>query len=282
MLKRQFYFVSILLILCACSQGSNKAQNPTVSSIETPVVKVQNHMNQSVLDRYAEIGLVEVTDPRFIIDLRYTTKNNFMKQQLYDTINRLFLQQEVSERLSRCQDLLDSLQPGYRIKIFDGVRPLQVQQEMWDALDTIPMGLRGKFVSNPRYGSVHNFGTAVDVTICDAKGRELDMGAGYDDFRPIAFPSREAEFLRSGELKTIHLKNRQLLRQVMRSQKFYNIPSEWWHFNAFARITCEHKFEILLNESGGHQKWHSPPVPKPANADSLNSHQVSTIEQEIL
>jgi len=267
----------MLLIFCACGTDQVSPENPSQHKKTSAKIIQVDPMNQTVLDRYASIGLVKVTDERFIIDLRYTTSNNFMKHQLYDTINTLFLQKEVSERLSRCQDLLDSLHPGYRIKIFDGVRPLQVQQEMWDALDTIPVGLRGKFVSNPRYGSVHNFGTAVDITICDAQGRELDMGAGYDDFRPIAFPSREAEFLRSGELKPVHLKNRQLLRQIMRSQKFYNIPSEWWHFNAFARITCEHKFEILLNESGGHKKWHSPPLPKPATTDSLNSPETTNI-----
>jgi D-alanyl-D-alanine dipeptidase len=183
-----------------------------------------------------------------------------MGHVLYDTIDRLFLQEEVVLRLSKCQDLLDSIRPGYRLKVFDGVRPLQVQKEMWDALDSIPAAHRGKYVSNPRFGSVHNFGTAVDITICNEKGQELDMGAGYDDFRPIAFPSKEAFFLRSGQLSKEQWENRKLLRKVMKSQRFSNIPSEWWHFNAFSRASCERKFEILLTESGDHQKWVSPKI----------------------
>ena len=219
-------------------------------------------MNTQILDAYREMGLVAISDERILIDLRYTTENNFMGMVLYDTIDRLFLQGEVAERLSLCQDVLDSLRPGCRLKVFDGVRPLQVQKEMWDALDSIPPMHRGKFVSNPIFGSVHNFGTAVDVTICDSLGNELDMGAGYDDFRPIAFPSKEKQFLQSGELTKAQFDNRQLLRKVMRSQRFYTIPSEWWHFNAFSRSTCERKFDILLNESGGHKKWVSPKVVK--------------------
>jgi D-alanyl-D-alanine dipeptidase len=121
---------------------------------------------------------------------------------------------------------------------------------------------RGKFVSNPLFGSVHNFGTAVDITICDAAGIELNMGAGYDDFRPIAFPSKEAHFLKTGELTKEQYENRKLLRKIMRSQRFYNIPSEWWHFNAFSRLTCERKFEILLDETGNHKKWVSPKIKK--------------------
>lgn len=275
MLKIPFYFGLVLLVFCACGPDQSRAQKkPKIQEATTEIIQV-DPMNQEVLDRYASIGLVKVTDERFIIELPYASTNNFTKQQLYDTINGLFLQKEVSERLSRCQDLLDSLRPGYRIKIFDGVRPLQTQQEMWDALDTMSVWLRGKFVSNPRQGSIHNFGTAVDVTICDAQGRELDMGAGYDDFRPIAYPSREAEFLRKGELKPFQVENRQLLRQVMRSQKFTHISTEWWHFNAFGRRTSEYKFEILLNESGGHRKWYSPAYSKPIAVDSLSSSGVT-------
>ena len=110
---------------------------------------------------------------------------------LYEVIT----QSDVAERLVKCQYYLDSVHPGYHLKIFDAVRPIEVQQQMWDALDSIPKAQRGKFVSNPALGSVHNFGSAVDLTICDEHGHELDMGAGYDDFRPIAFPSKEYQFL---------------------------------------------------------------------------------------
>lgn len=268
-MKRVCLLFSLVILCFSCSEDSKIRNAHKKSASHKEKKESIDKMDVSLIQKYNEAGLIEITDARIIQDLRYTTANNFMGHVLYDTLDRLFLQKEVSERLSLCQDYLDSLHPGFRLKVFDGVRPWQVQKEMWDALDSIPAGRRGKFVSNPLYGSVHNFGTAIDITICDEKGKELDMGAGYDDFREIAFPSLEARFLKSGELTKAQWENRKLLRKVMKSQRFYNIPSEWWHFNAFARITCEKRFDILLNESGDHKKWTSPPLPKKENLDSV-------------
>ena len=231
---------------------------------EEPVV--EEEIDHEAIEREAQdartrdtlggIGLVdlEAFDERILIYLKYASEDNFMHQQLYDTIRQLFIQKEVAVRLSAVQDYLDSLNPGYRLLVYDGVRPVQVQKEMWDALDSIPPLNRGKFVSNPALGSVHNFGAAVDLTIADKFGKPLDMGAGYDDFRPIAFPSKEAHFLKTGELSKQQWENRRLLRKVMRSQKFSNIPSEWWHFNAYSRITASHRYQLLDSESGS-ARW---------------------------
>lgn len=247
-----------LLVFAACTNAKPVKKLKSEPIAKKPATK-HVLMDSSLILKYESIGLVQVFDEGILIDLRYTTENNFMGYTLYDTIDKLFLQKEVVERLSLCQDYLDSLKPGYHLKVYDGVRPWQVQRDMWEALDSIPSVRRGKFVSNPIYGSIHNFGTAVDLTICDSFGNELDMGAGYDDFREIAFPSLEKKFLKTGELSNEQWQNRKLLRQVMRSQRFYNIPTEWWHFNAFSRMTCEKRFEILLNESGDHKVWISPP-----------------------
>lgn len=197
-------------------------------------------------------GLVNIldVDPTIRVDLRYATSNNFMGYVLYDTLNALYLQEDVAMRISECQTYLKSKFPSYSLLIYDGVRPLEVQREMWNALDSIPVFQRGKFVSNPAYGSVHNYGAAVDLTICDAKGIPLDMGAGYDDFRDIAFPSMEWKFIQSGELTEVHIANRKLLREVMKSQGFRNIPTEWWHFNACSRNQAVAKYRKLVFESG--------------------------------
>ncbi|MDB2657451.1 M15 family metallopeptidase [Crocinitomicaceae bacterium] len=269
MIRKVFTMLALALVLVACKDKTPPKKEVMEPEKTEPIEQPElSRFTDSVQNLYQSFGLVEVTDPRIIVDLRYTTDNNFMGMVLYDTLDRLMLQQDVSERLSLCQDLLDSLHPGYRLKVFDGVRPLQVQREMWEALDSIPPLNRGKFVSNPVFGSVHNFGTAVDITICDSLGNELDMGAGYDDFRPIAFPSREAYFLKTGELTREQWESRKLLRRIMRSQRFSNIPSEWWHFNAFSRSTCEAKFEILLDESGNHQWWVSPKILRDSSENS--------------
>lgn len=248
-----------LLLVVSCSQDVKEKPNITESREEKngdSEIDLNLALNDSIESLLGKIGLVDIQtiNENILVDLRYATKNNFMKVVLYDTLQKAFLQKEVALKLSECQKYLDSLRPGYQLKVFDGVRPLQVQYEMWNALDSIPRLRRGKFVSNPSKGSVHNFGAAVDLTIVDSKGKELDMGAGYDDFREIAFPKFEQQFLTSGELTIQQVINRKLLRKVMSSQGFRNIPSEWWHFNAYSRITTSHKFQMLISESGS-SKW---------------------------
>lgn len=194
-----------------------------------------------------ELGLVNVQKiaPMVRIDLKYAGTDNFMKQQLYENLDRVYLQRDVAERIGKAQLLLDTIQPGYHLLIYDGVRPVSVQKKMWEALDTIPVAQRGKFVSNPKNKSLHNFGAAVDLTIIDSTGKILDMGAGYDDPRLIAYPSHEAHFVTTGELSAQQLKNRLLLRRVMQAQKFRQLPSEWWHFNACSRWEAITKYKIL-------------------------------------
>ncbi len=181
-------------------------------------------------------------------ELKYATTDNFMHRVLYDTLDRVYVQIGVARRLAKCQEKLTAENPDYHLLVYDGLRPLSVQWEMWNALDTIPVGQRINFVSNPRNGSVHNYGAAVDLTICNEKKVPLDMGAGYDDIRKIAYPSLESQFLASGELTKQHVANRSLLRKVMRSQQFSNIPSEWWHFNAYSRDVVKTKYTIVKNE----------------------------------
>jgi D-alanyl-D-alanine dipeptidase len=249
----------VFLVGCSSEVGMDHSENKDIKPSEDKVddidsVKLELDIRTSEI--MAELGLVDIqkVNPKLLIDLKYATNDNFMKMQLYDTLVCVFLQRDVALRLSKCQDLLDSIKPGYRLLVFDGVRPVQVQREMWNALDTIPKHARGKYVSNPALGSLHNFGAAVDLTIVDSMGNALDMGAGYDDFRDVAFPKYEARFLKSGELTEQQVNNRKLLRTVMRSQRFYNIPSEWWHFNALNRVRASHKYQLLISESG-EAKW---------------------------
>ena len=247
----------LLLIVVACeTQPKKEVEQVEEVTTSAQVNSVNQHLVDSLNRVFNKLDLVDITliNSSIQVDLKYATKDNFMHVVLYDTLTKVYLQREVAERLSKCQDYLDSLKPGYALIVFDGVRPQQVQREMWEAMDSVPVYRRGKFVSNPGKGSVHNFGAAVDVSIVDAKGKLLDMGAGYDDFRRIAFPQHEAEFLATGELSQHQVNNRKLLRRVMASQKFQNIPSEWWHFNAYSRITASHRYKMLVTESG-ETKW---------------------------
>lgn len=258
--KALFTVFVLSIFLVSCEESSEPI---IIEEVETvpPTVRdpqlVKDSIEKVKLDSTTAVymktfNLVDIlsVDPTVKVDLRYATENNFMGQVLYDTLNALYLQADVAERIAKCQSYLKERQPTYSLLIYDGVRPLEVQREMWHALDSIPTAERGKFVSNPSYGSVHNFGAAVDLTICDEAGAPLDMGAGYDDFRDIAFPSKEWKFLASGELTKEQHSNRKLLREVMKSQGFRGIPSEWWHFNACSRNQAVLKYKKLISESG--------------------------------
>jgi D-alanyl-D-alanine dipeptidase len=256
-------FISIIFFSCfllsACGAQSQEESfsnnNTSIENIDsfnlTNTEKQIEHLVDTprvVVIEKDTLVIVNQFNKQIQWELKYATADNFMKRVLYDTLSCVYVQQVVAQRLAKCQSYLNRLKPGYFLLVYDGVRPLSVQWEMWNALDTIPVAERGRFVSNPANGSVHNYGAAVDITICDATGKPLDMGAGYDDIRKIAYPSLEAEFLKLGELSVTQVENRQLLRKVMASQGFLNIPSEWWHFNAYTRPVAKEKFRIVENE----------------------------------
>ena len=193
-------------------------------------------------------NLIAINNKDIYIDLKYATKDNFMGEVLYSSIKTVYLQKDVVERLYKCQSYLSNIDSNLHLLVYDGLRPLSVQQKMWKALDTLPINQRVKFVSNPKNGSVHNYGAAIDLTICDNNRNVLDMGAGYDDVREIAYPKYEEKFLSTGDLSQQQVNNRKLLRKIMRKEGFRNIPTEWWHFNACSRKVAKEKYKIILEE----------------------------------
>jgi D-alanyl-D-alanine dipeptidase len=242
------YGILGLFFLNGCSDPKLPVEQPAGTS--TPKQSEKEVAQAEIPEKTLHAGLEKLTDIRSVdssihVELKYATADNFMGHRLYFDIDQLYLQPDVALRLAKCQQALKALHPDYSLLVYDGVRPLAVQQAMWDALDSIPVAQRGKFVSNPANGSIHNYGAAVDLTICDAHGIPLDMGAGYDDIREIAYPKLEAQYLLSGELTVQQVDNRKLLRRVMATQRFTNIPTEWWHFNACSRATAKLRYEIV-------------------------------------
>ena len=237
-----FLFSQCTAVPSLKKQHGQTANKPTKKAIVLP-------KTTSVI---TENGLVALNDiaPKILVDLKYTSTDNFMHKQLYHSIGKAYLVKEVAERLAKCQELLSKLKPGYHLLVYDATRPISVQQEMWESLDSIPFAERIKFVSNPKNGSLHNYGAAVDLTIANEKGETLDMGAGFDDIRLIAYPENEVHFLQTGELTAQHIENRKLLRKVMQSQGFRNLPTEWWHFNACSRSEAKKKYVLIKNEEG--------------------------------
>lgn len=169
---------------------------------------------------FLEAELVEIVrlDPGLRLDIRYATTNNFLGRPVY-TQARAFLQRPAAEALRRANRRLR--RKGYGLIIFDGYRPWSVTKIFWDAT---PPDKRA-FVADPRLGSRHNRGCAVDLTLFDLRtGRMVSMPSDYDDFSERAHPNYEGGTVEAR-------RNRDLLRAAMEAEGFTVYENEWWHFD---------------------------------------------------
>jgi D-alanyl-D-alanine dipeptidase len=176
------------------------------------------------------------------LDLRYATTNNFTSQNLYGVYNRAFLHKLAAGKLNKAAVNLRAAHPGYKLVIFDALRPRSVQYLLWKHVKGTD---QQKYVANPKSGSIHNFGFALDLSIIDDTGKELDMGTPFDAFFPLAQPRLEVKFLESGKLTKQQLDNRLLLRKVMEDAGFIQLPLEWWHYDALPRDEVMRSYSIV-------------------------------------
>lgn len=243
--------LSLVVLFFSCSDVE-PSKNVLAKINKVPEIVNETIPSEKLKDNslVSEFNLIDVQslNKAIFVDLKYATSDNFMGIVLYERLKNAYLQKDVAERLSKVQDYLSELKPGFHLLIYDALRPVSVQQKMWDALDSLPPAQRGKFVSNPKNRSLHNLGAAVDLTIVNTEKIPLDMGAGYDDIRQIAYPSMEKQFLAEGKLTKTHIENRDLLRKVMKSQGFRQLETEWWHFNACSRSEGIAKYKVLFVE----------------------------------
>lgn len=192
-------------------------------------------------------GLVDIETviPGIRVELKYSTEDNFFGKDVYGDHVRAYLQPIVAEMLRKAQESLQKDHPNLTLLVYDGVRPLSVQQILWDDLDK-PDSIKPLYVADPKVGGLHNYGVAVDLTIYDNElGKPLDMGTAYDFFGYPAYPDREKQMLAAGKITQKHVSNREILRKVMIGAGFTGIGSEWWHFNAFSRKEAGEKFELI-------------------------------------
>ena len=236
-------FISIALISCNQKAKHNQLNTQQNKSESKPV---SDTVQDSV---FLSMGLYSISNlnPNIRVDLKYTTNDNFLQKVLYKKIDKAYLQKDVAIRLSKCQDFLDSIMPGYHLIVYDAVRPVSVQKIMWKAMDSLPPKIRKRYVSPPQSRSLHNFGAAVDISLMNGD-QLLDMGSDFDEFNEIAYPRMEDEFLKKGKLSHEQYENRKLLRKVMDSQNFEVLSTEWWHFNACSFKHARTNYKVLLEE----------------------------------
>jgi D-alanyl-D-alanine dipeptidase len=210
--------LALALALASCASPpdppSQRAASPRRSTSPAPAAPAP------ASDDLVDLGLVA---PAIRLDLRYATRDNFTGRAVYPAA-RCLLRRDVAERLVRVQAGLAAA--GLGLKVWDCYRPFSVQEALW------------QLVPDPRYvarpvrrgaelveGSKHNRGAAVDLTLVDLDGAELDMPTGFDDFSsrahrgdPSASPAARASAAR--------------LEAAMVVEGFEPLPTEWWHFDA--------------------------------------------------
>ncbi len=198
----------------------------------------------SLEEQLQKQGLVNIHSlaPDILVELKYSTLDNFLAADTYGELENCYLQPKAAAMLQKAQTLLKELNPDLTLLIYDGARPRSIQRKMWALVVGTPSQ---EYVANPEGGSVHNFGSAVDLTIATVDGIPLDMGTAYDFFGDLAQPRHEKRFLIENKLTQSQLDNRLLLRKVMTQAGFLSISNEWWHFNAVAVKVARAQYQII-------------------------------------
>jgi D-alanyl-D-alanine dipeptidase len=185
----------LLLVLLLCTSSVYSQQDEPIA--DTTFVKLKDYS----------------TD--FVYDMKYATEDNFLKAKVYDCAE-CFLRLKTVKALVKANTKF--MRKGYRIQLFDCYRPLDIQKRMWQIVSN------PEYVADPAKGSIHNRGGAVDITLVDVDGKELDMGTLFDFFGPEA--AHDFDNL-PDEVK----ENRLLLKRIMQKSGFVSFDSEWWHYN---------------------------------------------------
>ena len=151
----------------------------------------------------------------FVYDLKYATDDNFLKEKVYPCAE-CFLRVKTVKSLLEANKMF--LAKGYKIKLYDCYRPKAIQKKMFQLVPD------ANYVANPKKGSIHNRGGAVDISLVDFNCIELDMGTKFDFF------GKEASHNYLSLSDTV-LANRKILKEIMLQNNFKSFDSEWWHYN---------------------------------------------------
>jgi D-alanyl-D-alanine dipeptidase len=151
-----------------------------------------------------------------MVDMKYATPDNFLKQKVYPDGARCLLLPDAAERLAKAAEKLRA--QGYRLKVYDCYRPIAVQWQMWKLVPN------PGYVANPKKGGNHNRGAAVDLTLVTMDGAEVEMPTAFDAFEKAAHHGYKGGTEASR-------KHREILRAAMEGAGFKRNAMEWWHYD---------------------------------------------------
>lgn len=178
----------------------------------------------------AEDEFVRIRDyiPEIVVDLKYATTDNFTGQVIYD-FTEAYARYGTVVKLKKAQEILTKR--GYFIKIWDAYRPVSAQFKLWEICPD------GNFVSNPNVGySNHTRGCALDITLVDSSGNEIEMPSPFDNFTQIA----DRDY---SDVSETAASNAQMLEEIIQSCGLKGYYNEWWHFNDTVRYEPELEFQ---------------------------------------
>lgn len=204
---------------------------------QIPTIEFPSNKMQVVSPKKEE--LVCLND-YFLCESKYFVWEENGGKPLPGSSPNIYARKTVKNMLLKAEKMLPQ---GYKFKIYDAYRPIAVQQALWDyyrekkkkeypnkteeEIDKITAFC----VSFPSYyilePSLHNTGGAVDLTIVDNNGKELDMGCKFDEFSNKAWTNHFEVYEKNEQVRN----NRRMLYNVMTNVGFTNLPSEWWHFD---------------------------------------------------
>ena len=210
MKKVSFLLMVFVLVCFASSLTLVSCKSTYLDAKKSPVLLDINKET----DDYAFVNLKNYSND-FVFDMKYATPDNFLKEKVYPC-GECFLRVKTIKSLIEANKAF--IDKGYKIKLYDCYRPRAIQKQMWKIVPN------PTYVANPKKGSIHNKGGAVDITLVDSLGIELNMGTKFDFF------GEEASHNYSNLSNDI-LDNRKFLKEIMLQHNFKSFDSEWWHYN---------------------------------------------------
>lgn len=199
-----------LFLLCICAYKVYSQPAIIINSKKAYHLSVDSNAQKTMINLQQLI-------PSIVLDLRYNSSNNFTRKKLYKNASTTYMRKPTANTLLQIQTFLK--QKGFGLKIFDAYRPYAATKLMWELIKD------ERYVANPKNGSNHNRGLAVDLTLINlATKQEINMGTGFDNFTDTAHHSFTA-------LPQAILDNRNLLKTTMEQFGFKAFDTEWWHYS---------------------------------------------------
>ena len=217
-ITHRFQLTAIYSLVFLLTSLSTPAQNIPPNKYGLVVIGNVKQLQKTVFIN-GDKQMIDIKDHigGLVLDLRYAGTNNFMKQQLYPAVTTTYLRRPAADSLAVIQKKLN--ESGLGLKIFDAYRPYAVTEKMWEPVQD------DRYAADPKKGSGHNRGVAVDLTIINLTTKEeLDMGTGFDNFSDTAHHA-------FNNLPEEILQNRLLLKTVMEQHGFKALDTEWWHYS---------------------------------------------------